>query len=133
MRHPSAVPVRYTLLNGKNVECTEHSLKNISGSGLSFHASEPLGIHTKIRLTIRVKIPPFEADASVVWCKPVKGHYEIGVRFIHKDADFNLRMVEQICHIEQFKRDIYEKEGRRLSNEEAAVEWIAKHAKDFPR
>ncbi len=132
-RHPSAVPVRYSLLNGETKESVEQPLKKISGSGLSFFASEPLEINTDIRVAIRVKIPPFEAEARVVWCNPVKGYYEIGVRFIDRDADFNLRMVQQVCHIEQFKRDIYTQEGRQLNNEEAAAEWISRHAEDFPR
>ena len=41
-------------------------------------------------------------------------------------------MVEQICHIEQYRREVLKKEGRRLSSEEAASEWIVKYASDFP-
>jgi hypothetical protein len=41
-------------------------------------------------------------------------------------------MVEQVCHIKQYSKEILEKEGRKLSDEEAAVEWIEKYAKDFP-
>ena len=41
-------------------------------------------------------------------------------------------MVEQICHIEQYKQDVFEKDGRRLSGEQAALEWIEKYATDFP-
>jgi hypothetical protein len=42
-------------------------------------------------------------------------------------------MVEQVCHIEQYKADVLKKEGRELTGEEAAKEWILKYAKDFPR
>lgn len=133
LRHPSAVPIRYTLLDGNSEANTDNTLKNVSGGGLSFHASEPLEVGTVIRVAIRVKIPPFEADATVIWCNKVGGEYEIGVRFLHNKNDFVLRMVQQVCEVEQYKQDILEQEGRRLSSEEAAAEWIAKHAKDFPR
>ena len=44
-----------------------------------------------------------------------------------------MRMVEQVCHIEHWKKEIREKEGRELTGEQAAMEWIKKYAKDFPR
>ena len=41
-------------------------------------------------------------------------------------------MIEQICHIEQYKADVLAKEGRQLDVEQAAREWIYKFADDFP-
>jgi hypothetical protein len=41
-------------------------------------------------------------------------------------------MVEQVCHIEQYKRSAKDNEGRELTSEQAATEWIARHAADFP-
>jgi hypothetical protein len=43
-----------------------------------------------------------------------------------------LRMVEQICQICHYQREILEKEERSLSGAEAAAEWVAKYARDFP-
>ena len=45
---------------------------------------------------------------------------------------FLARMVEQICHIEDYRQSVCRVEGRRLSAEEAAVEWIAQYAAQFP-
>ena len=45
---------------------------------------------------------------------------------------FRARMVEQVCHIEQYKHQVLKKEGRKLSGEEAALEWIQKYAPQFP-
>jgi hypothetical protein len=42
-------------------------------------------------------------------------------------------MVEQICHIEHYKREVAEREGRELSGQQAAKEWIAKYAASFPQ
>jgi hypothetical protein len=41
-------------------------------------------------------------------------------------------MVEQVCHIENYKKEVYQTEGRLLTAEEAAVEWIHKYASQFP-
>jgi hypothetical protein len=41
-------------------------------------------------------------------------------------------MVEQVCHIETYRRTVAGTEGRELSAEQAALEWIAKFAASFP-
>ncbi len=42
-------------------------------------------------------------------------------------------MIEQVCYIEQYRKEVLKKEGRKLSGEEAAMEWVEKYAKDSPR
>jgi hypothetical protein len=44
-----------------------------------------------------------------------------------------MRMVEQVCHIEQYKKELFEDEGRALTGEQAAMEWIKRFAEGFPR
>jgi hypothetical protein len=41
-------------------------------------------------------------------------------------------MVEQICHIERYRNDVAQREGRQLTAEEAALEWISRYASSFP-
>ena len=41
-------------------------------------------------------------------------------------------MIEQICHIEHYRAEVEGKEGRELSSQEAAKEWISSYAGDFP-
>jgi hypothetical protein len=57
----------------------------------------------------------------------------VGVRFEDRDTAISVRMVEQVCHIEQYKLQVRETEGRELTGEQAAMEWIEKHAHEFPR
>ena len=42
-------------------------------------------------------------------------------------------MVEQICYIEHYKREVLKNEGRILSGKDAALEWVKKNAADFPK
>jgi len=55
----------------------------------------------------------------------------VGVEFLDQDILFRLRMVEQICHIEQYRRTVRESQGRVLSSQEAAIEWIERYAEAF--
>jgi len=86
-----------------------------------------------IHIEIPIRKPVFVANGVVVWCRKVHDHFEVGVSFDDPQTEFNVRMVEQVCHIEKYKREILEREGRTLTGEQAAIEWIEKHAADFPR
>jgi hypothetical protein len=68
----------------------------------------------------------------VCWCQEKNGHFVLGVKFLDTEDAFRVRMVEQICHIEHYKREVFEKEGRVLSGEQAAMEWIPKYGSVFP-
>jgi hypothetical protein len=41
-------------------------------------------------------------------------------------------MVEQICFIEHYKNEMLETQGRKLTSEQAAAEWIENYGADFP-
>ena len=69
---------------------------------------------------------------NVVWCDEADGAYEIGVEFEHGRDTFRMRMIEQICHIEHYRNEVERNEGRELSSQDAAREWIARFAGDFP-
>jgi hypothetical protein len=46
---------------------------------------------------------------------------------------FESRMAEQLCHIESYRRRVSLLEGRELSPDEAASEWIIEYAQRYPR
>jgi hypothetical protein len=58
-------------------------------------------------------------------------HYEIGVAFEDSLDAFRIRMVEQVCQIERYRLSVLGCEGRELTTEEAAREWIARYADQF--
>lgn len=130
IRHPTDVPITYSWGDGPSSGRQE--LKNINQGGLCF--STQLGVRpgTSIRIVISLCKPPFQAEGDVVWCHPANQHFEVGVKFRDAGTQFAVRMVEQICHIEHYKNQVLRQEGRRLSGEQAATEWIGKYAADFP-
>ncbi len=130
IRHPSDIPIVY---NRVNVTADQKErLKNISLGGICFQSQMYIEQGTMLSIQIPLSTPSFQEQGIVIWCQSNDGHYDVGVQFTNKDTRFRVRMVEQVCHIEHYKHEVLEKEGRTLSGEEAALEWITKHAKDFP-
>ena len=130
IRHPFDVTIHYTV-NAANSKHPE-SLENISEGGLCFNVPDPIATGSEIHIEIPVHKPAFELDGIVVWCEEREGTYEVGVQFDDESKKFALRIVEQVCHITHYMREILHHEGRDLSTEEAAREWIEKYAHTFP-
>lgn len=129
IRHPSDIPISYSI-----EKCSGYSdhLKDISDGGLCFVCEQPLKTGSDIHIEIGLENRPFSADGKVAWCKPENSAYSIGVAFDDGSTQFGVRMIEQICHIEQYRQLVLDQEGRHLSSEDAAKEWVDKYAADFP-
>lgn len=130
IRHPSNIPIDFQL-EELVVEGNEY-LKNVSIGGLAFNSKSKLDIGSVIRIKIPLVQPVFQALGRVTWCRPEDDHFEVGIEFLDENDTFRARMVEQICHIEDYKQEVLRKEGRKLSGEEAASEWIQRYAVKFP-
>lgn len=130
IRHPSDIPIALSFADRRALG-TEH-LKDIGEGGLCFRTHGQVESGRAVRVTISIRKPPFEADGVVVWCRRTNEHFDVGVSFENTSTDFAVRMVEQVCHVEHYKREVLHREGRRLSGDEAAAEWIAKFAGEFP-
>jgi PilZ domain. len=107
-------------------------LRDVSHGGLCFSADCPVRKGTQIHIEIAIENPPYEADGVVAWCRPEGDHFAVGVQFNEPSTQFSVRMVEQVCHIEHYRTLVRQEEGRHLSSEEAAEEWVAKYAAEFP-
>jgi hypothetical protein len=137
IQHPKNIPLRYCI-SDTPVEYQHRHTPMSCHSGLRFHSHDYIEPQQWLHLSIPLNGDYFETDALVCWCKPIKSatghieHYVIGVSFGNHSAAFSARMAEQVCHIEAYKKTVEENEGRELSNDQAASEWIAKHADHFP-
>lgn len=132
IRHPIDVPVEIRI--DPLAAGTALHAHDISLGGLAVHSAKAVEPGSLIEVRIPYVEPAFEARALVAWCRPRRdgaGH-EVGVSFLDAQDVFLARMVTQICYIEDYRKSIARKEGRELSPEEAAGEWIAKYASKFP-
>ncbi|MDQ7017444.1 MAG: PilZ domain-containing protein [Gammaproteobacteria bacterium] len=131
IRHPSDIPIRYYA--ERTAEPVWNRLQNVSYGGLCFIAPRAVQLGARIYLVIPVDSPAFEVRAVVVWCAAMKNDidYQIGVSFENEQTHFAARMVEQVCYIEEYRRKQVA-EGRSLSSEQAAQEWVERYAEGFP-
>lgn len=139
IRHPSDIPISYCLgkpVSSRPMEPHEFfasdRLRDVSRGGLCFNAECPVRKGTPIHIEIAIHNPPYEADGTVAWCRPEGDHFAVGVQFNEPSTRFSVRMVEQVCHIEHYRTQVRENEGRDLTSEQAAEEWIERYAAEFP-
>ena len=130
IRHTADVPIEVRAVPGDTAVVQQGT--NVSEGGLAFVSDTCLDTEGTIEVRIPEVEPPFEAHARVVWCRPEDGRYLVGVQFLDASDTFKARMVEQVCTIEKYRRDVREQEGRELNSQEAAAEWIQKFAGRFP-
>lgn len=130
IRHPTHIPIEYDL--DSDPVLIAYDTENISAGGLCFKAAKSIAEGTKIRIRIPCLDVPFKASCEVVWCKMSKPGYEIGVRFSDDENGFRLRMIEQVCYIEEYRLSVLKEENRQLTWKQASDEWIKKYAEKFP-
>lgn len=130
IRHPSRMPIRFDVQG--DIPRRKEFLRNVSEGGLCFASKIALDVGVTIRVTIPVLGQQFEVEGRVAWCRPSTGGFEVGVRFTTSQDRFSVRMVEQLCYIEDYRQQIQQDEGRYLTSEEAASEWIERFADKFP-
>lgn len=117
---------------GDGLTSEGHS-RNVGFGGLAFESNFCPMAGQLIEVKIPTVDPPFVAKARVAWCRPdPQGGYLIGASFLDASDAFKSRMVQQVCSIENYRKEVKEREGRELTTQEASAEWIEKFAGRFP-
>lgn len=130
IRHPTEIPIEVALEPG--VAGDVLPLQDVSLGGICFRSATALEIDCRVHVRINHLRLPFDVPAVVRWCTHMGENYLVGVEFLDVADALRARMVEQVCYIEKYRQDVWEKEKRRLSSYEAAQEWIQKFASQFP-
>ena len=128
IRHPIDMPIDVEPREG---ELYREELRNLSLGGVSFSAMEAWRQGTPVRITISCCRPSASMDGHVAWCEACGDHYEVGVAFEDSADAYRMRLVEQACHIQQYRLDQVVQQGRYLTLDEAAAEWIQQYAPYF--
>ena len=133
IRHPSDIPIRVALERVEDeVDDDDTTLTNVSLEGLAFISRRRLEILDRVRVCFPLLQKDNCLTGAVVWCEKTAEGYEVGLEFDRSEELFRLRMIEQLCHIEHYRREIESRHGRILTPEEAAREWISEYAGNFP-
>lgn len=131
IRHPADIPIEFQ--QDTQALHQNETLTNISQSGLAFHSHSELAVGTVLLLRITLYQPPYQARARVAWCRPTEVGFDVGAELLDPNDIFRSRMIEQLCHIEHYKQMVLRTQGRQLSGQQAALEWISKFAEQFPQ
>ena len=133
IRHPAEIPIQLCSHSAGHENNLISTTTDVSAGGLSCETDVLLQPGDAVEVEIAIESPSFKTIGHVVWCRPAGNRYLIGIGFSDLATAYAVRMVEQVCHIEQYRLKILEQEKRQLSSEEAALEWIRLHAEDFPQ
>ena len=133
IRHPTRIPV--VCMKEGHIDEVPSALRDISHGGLRFASPTAFDPGDIVRLEFPDLQHPDRIQGEIMWaCRapedPHRPFYN-GMRFLHENMRFRARLVEQICHIEAYRR-AQEEQGRALGDQQAAREWIALCADRFP-
>lgn len=131
VRHPTDVPINIQVATLQAQSESDCCMTTVSQGGLSCEVVHRVKVGCKVDVAIPSVSPPYNGSGEVMWCRCKGDHFEIGICFTNKEEAFKSRMVQQLCQIEHYKNQIFEKEGRIIDGELAAREWIEKYAADF--
>jgi hypothetical protein len=129
IRHPTAVPLLFNVSNSTE----KIQVKDVGDGGLCFMSHHSIDAGEHIHIAISICDHEFDAHGIVRWCKHSGNQFLIGVAFQQESVIFAIRMVEQVCHIENYRKKILAETGTELTSEQAAKEWISYYANEFPR
>jgi hypothetical protein len=130
IRHPSKIPL--VIVPHSTRQQLSLKLNNMSEGGLAFDSPVEFHVNSLIKIKMPSTKPVFKVDAVVQWCRELKGCFEMGVRFLDPDDAFRVRMVEQVCHISEYRKEAQKESGKRMAWNKASEEWIAKNGGTFP-
>ncbi|WP_210395291.1 PilZ domain-containing protein [Motiliproteus sediminis] len=129
--HPAGIPINCRCSATSTV--TPAALQNISDEELCFQSPTPFDLCARVTLSIDLFDPPFHGEAWVIGCHPDGDRFEVRVRLLDPDKAFDLRMAEQLCHIEHYKRQRAQELMQQINDDTAAREWIERFAESFSR
>ena len=128
IHHPDEFPIKLTPRECENLLSNSNpALKLVCHSNTQFLSGDVIGIE------VPSVGPDLEVTGVIDWCSTSDKGYELGITFANQDALMRIRMLEQLCYIQRYRKHVLSIEGRDLSEQDAALEWIDKYANLFPK
>ncbi len=134
IRYSTDIPIEYLEYTFRYTEKNRKGrLKNVSEGGFSVTVSGDIKPGARLLFLIPLSKPVLKVNGIVTHnCCRGPYDYELGVKFVDTIMELRNRLIEQVRNIEEYRKEILEKEGRKLSGEEAIKGWAEKNAKDTP-
>ncbi len=130
-RKVTSLPVEVILDYRQSNQIDKDQITNVSLGGLCFVANESVTIGTQVEVKFPILNQISGLVGKVVWCHKSNLKFEVGLEFEDPNEVQRLKTVEQIHHIEQFRKEVLSMQGREITSEQAAYEWTHKYAGEF--
>lgn len=131
VRHVTGIPIEITVDCRQTHYAAGDDVTNVSVGGICFIAGGELEMQKPIQVRFPVLDRETIIDGKVVWCHRTDRGFEIGLEFDDPVEVESLRMIDQVCQIENFRKEVELIDGRKLSGEQAAREWSRRYAGEF--
>ena len=130
IKHPADIPLDYSIESTPSI-VTAPAINTHRG-GMVFQTDAALPVGVRINLRLMLNGAKLALHGAITHCILMpEGHWDVGVTFAEDNEHYAMRMIEQACHIEHYRKAVAQT-GRELSSDEAAKEWIHKFAACFP-
>jgi len=130
IHHPVDIPLEIQAIA---VDAWQQANHNTSACGeLAFHFPMMIAVGAVLKVRIPTVSTQDELYGQVIWLAKSAHGFVIGMAFQSENEAFRMRMLEQLCYIENYRQQVLGNEGRHLDTQQAAAEWIEQHAAEFP-
>jgi hypothetical protein len=121
-RLPSAlsVHIRHSRRDGSR----HRTIQNISLGGIACYSDEAVPTGDRITVELGIGGQHLQLEGCVVWCRAAGGHFELGLRFDEGAGDSREKAYRDLAEIERYRHEVLMLEGRQLSSDAAAQEWM---------
>lgn len=124
MQHPANISLELTPLHKQACATPPLPLGLICNTDKPFHSGG------RVTIAAPKQAPDLCIEGEIAWCRAHSGGYQVGVAFHSSDDLYKIRMLEQLCHIEDYRRT--HPSRNHPGQQGAALEWIEKFAAHFP-
>jgi len=122
-RVPSALSVR--LRHARRDGHHARTIQNMSVGGIACYSDEPVPTGERVAVEMAIGGQQVQLQGSVVWCRAAGGRFELGLRFEEERPEARARAYRELAEIERYRHEVLMLEGRQLSSDAAALEWIS--------
>ena len=100
------------------------TIQNVSVGGIACYSDEPVPTGERVGIDVAIGNQQVHLQGVVVWCRAAGGRFELGLRFDEGPADSRERLCRELAEIEHYRHEVLMLEGRQLSSDAAALEWM---------
>ncbi|MEE8359988.1 MAG: PilZ domain-containing protein [Candidatus Omnitrophota bacterium] len=132
VRHPICYPLEFEYAPKRILERSRTA--DVSEGGLLFLSKRQLQTGKTIILKLPLQNKLFKVKAKVVHVNQDKENpklYNVGVSFYRHSDAFEVKLVEQIYLMDEYRALRSLQLGRDITFKEASLEWVKKYAKKF--